>query len=322
MSYQTFLSVIVLSAKNFFTIFIMNMNISNQTGLSFQGYDVLPLRALYMQGIRKRGEVNIFREMKRIAQIEGLELYLNQDGQNIVKDFGKISGLSKHLPIWGQDNKAFVVNKNGKTILWNSKEYSINPEGLGELGDYKIDEKPYMPRGGDYYLGYKPNGEKWLLINGFSIYDKKSFKDFGDLPTKKILYDLFDVKPKNVITINSFSSDLDEFVRPIGFPYILVNDYNLSLENLEKMKNKFPNSHEPYIELKKFLTEKLNQVQSSQVENDCDTICQILSDYGFKPIRIGGRYSDDINYMNAIAFQNNKNGISYITNSTKNHILN
>ena len=47
-------------------------------------------------------------------------------------------------------------------------------------------------------------------------------------------------------------------------------------------------------------------------------ICEKLKQSGFNPIRIAGRYSRDINFMNALAFKNNKNGISYITNSTKN----
>lgn len=79
-----------------------------------------------------------------------------------------------------------------------------------------------MPRGGNYYLGYKPEGEKWLLINSMSITDEKSFDTFGDTPTKKHLCELFDVKPENIYVINEFTSDLDEYVRPIRFPNILV----------------------------------------------------------------------------------------------------
>ncbi len=288
------------------------MNIS-KTNNTFKGYDVIPLRALYMQGLRTQGEINIFREIKRITDKEGLNLFLNQDCCNITEQFSKKADFEKHLSIWGQDTKAFVLNKQGKTILWNTKESLMSEKGLGELNDFKIDFKKYMPRGGNYFLGYNQKGDKWILINSQTITDNDNFNKFGDIPTQKHIKELFNVEDKNIFVLNIFNDDLDEVIRPIGYPNILVNDYDLSLVNLEKMKEKFPGSYETINGIKNFIKKE----QQDELKFPTDEICEQLKQWGFNPIRIGGRYIDDINYMNAIAFNNNRGKISYITNSTR-----
>ena len=312
--------MILLSVANYIFmsfIHVIMINFRN-SNISFNGYDVLPLRGLYMQGIRKSGEKNIFMEMKNIADKEGIDIFVNQDGTTITQDLSADDKYDEFLSIWGQDNKAFVINKNGKTILCNSKEAAIEEDSLGKLSDFQLDRKKYMPRGGEYYLGYKNNGEKWLIINGMSLASAKEFERFGDLPTREHLYDLFDIKPENLYVITDFTSDIDETIRPIGYPNVLVNDYRLALKNLEQMKKKFPESYETYGKMKEYLLQKIKEGDENIAgAPDPDKICEKLKEYGFNPIKIGGRYSEDINYMNALAFKNKKNKISYITNSTK-----
>jgi len=290
---------------------------NSHSAISFKGYDAIHLKALYMQGISKRGEQNIFREMRGIAQKEGLDLFLNQYGKQISTELAPRPDNFVHLPIWGQDNKAFVMNKNGKVILWKTDNSSVKDCDLGSLSEYKIDEKTYMPRGGNYYIGYKEKGDRWLLINSSTVTSNESFEKFKDTPTIEHIQELFDVEHKNIFMITDFSNDLDEIVRPIGYPNILVNDYNLSMENLEKMKQKFPKSNEVYTSLKNFIERNITQERTMDIVHSADEICTDLKTYGFNPIKIGGRYLEDINYMNSIAFKNNRGGISYITNSTK-----
>ena len=287
------------------------------SNISFKGYDAIPLKALYMQGIGKRGEQNIFREMKSIAQKEGIDLYLNQHGKQVTTELTPRPYDYYHLPVWGQDNRAFVMNKNGKVILWKTDNSSVKDFDLGSLSEYKVNEQTYMPRGGNYYIGYKENGDKWLLINSSTVTSNESFEKFKDTPTIEHIKELFDVEQKNIFMITDFSNDLDEFIRPVGYPNILVNDYNLSMENLEKMKQKFPKSNEVYKSLKIFLERNINQESTMDIVHSADEICNVLKTYGFNPIKIGGRYLDGINYMNSIVFRNNKGSLSYITNSTK-----
>ena len=290
--------------------------IINTQNTSFKGYDAIPLRAFYMQGIKKRGEAKIFSEMKNIAKKEGLDIFLNQDCEKISSELKEKVPHVVRISLWGQDNKAFIKNKDGKIILWNGNESPMIQEDLGELSDFKIDIKNYFPRGGNYYLGYKPNGEKWLIINSMSVTSEEGFEKYFDMPTKKHLCEKFDVKPENICMLTDIANDIDEVVRPIGYPYILVNDYKLSLKNLEKMKRSGIKNPETYYEPWNYIN-KMIQEESTDVVFNCDEVCNKLKKFGFKPIRIGGRYNYDINYMNALAFQNNRGGISYITNSTK-----
>ena len=307
----------LLIANSIFMCFKNNMITFKTSDISFKGYDVMPLRGFYMQGLRKDCEKNIFREMKNIAYKEGVDIFVNQDGMAITNDINNNCEYDEFLSVWGQDNKAFVVNKNGKNILCSTKEPALEPVELGKLSDFGIDRKAYMPRGGNYYLGYKNNGEKWLIINSMSIADEESFKQFGDLPTMEHLKELFDVKPENICVISDFTNDIDEIIRPIGYPNVLVNDYKLSLQNLEKMKKKFPESYQTYSNMKNYIESNLKEEDHCVGIPSVDTVCKILKANGFNPIRIGGRYSYDINYMNALAFKNKKKRISYITNSTK-----
>ena len=299
------------------------MNINTQSNITYKGYDIIPLKGLYMQGLHRRGELSIFREMKNIAQKEGLDIFHNGSckprGNQVDPGFhfGEVDTTQKALHIWGQDYKAFVLNRKGKNILCNLKESPYDSDVLNQFYDYKIDEKKYMPRGGNYYIGYKPNGDKWILINGHSIATDEEFAEFGDLPTEKHLQELFDIKPENMFFLSDLNNDLDEIIRPVGYPYILVNDYRLALNNLGKMKAKFPDCDEIYQYIKNFLTEKIKITETTHKEKSTDQICNILTEQGFEPVRIAGRYGEGINYMNSLAFLNNKNGVSFITNSTK-----
>lgn len=285
------------------------MNVlSIKQNLSFHGYDAIPLKGLYMQGLVSPDERKIYEEMRTIAQKEGVDLFVNENNTGISRELeGKAP--DDELSIWAQDNKAFVENKFGKTILWNTKEKIVNK--LEELSTFKILPQRHTPRGGNYFLGYNNQGEKWLIVNSQSIYDDKTFDRYGDNPKIEQWVEIFDVKPKNIIKMPEFFGDIDEYIRPIGYPYILINDYEKSLDNLEKMHEKFPDSP-IYEKMKRKLTYALSNPRIT--DNDCH---KLLSERGFIPIKIGTRYSEDINFINALAFKDNENKVTYITNSTK-----
>lgn len=100
----------------------MNINAGNRKQLVFNGYDVMPLKGIYMQGLVSPAELQIFKEMKSISAKEGFDLFVNQNNHSITtKQNTKIQKDNK-LSVWAQDNKAFIKNKIGKVLLWNSKE--------------------------------------------------------------------------------------------------------------------------------------------------------------------------------------------------------
>ena len=289
------------------------MIINNKQNTSFCGYDVTKLRGIYMQGTRNKDERNILREIRSILHNEGLQLFLNDTNMKISDRFEPdMKFVDKALSIWGQDRKAFVVNKSGKQILWNTNEPVMLKEDLGPLSDFEINPAAYMPRGGNYYIGTTKNGEKWLLLNNEIL---STYSNPSNTLTEKILENIFDVKAENIFKLKISELDLDEIVRPIGYPYILVNDYNEALINIRKMKEKFPRSVDIYSKLQTYIQEQINKDSILKYQS-CDCICSKLESFGFKPIKIAARYDNGINFINALAFENKKGKISYITNST------
>ena len=77
------------------------------------------------------------------------------------------------------------------------------------------------------------------------------------------------------------------------------------------MLKAYPKNFYLYSQLQTHLIKQLKNAPKSAEE-----ICKELESCGFKPIPIGGRYHDDINFINAIAFKNKKDKITYISNST------
>lgn len=275
---------------------------------NFKGWDVMPLKGLYMQGLIKPVEKRIFREMTEIARKEHLDLFINQNNKSVKKTLTKFIIPDKNLSIWAQDRKAFVKSIWGDTIYINTDIEDVPKKSdLATIGKYEIQTGKYMPRGGNYYLGYKKNGERWAIVNSSELCRSESFKVFGDCITKEMFCELFDIHPENMFIIDEFFTDLDMVVRPIGYPYVLVNDNNEVLKNIEKLRKKFPYSKDI-----------INKLQWHAEESRQQDHAQKLKEFGFIPINIGGCYWESINFMNAIAFENKNHKISYITNSTRN----
>ncbi len=281
-------------------------SLNNNQNYSFKGYDVTRLKGLYMQGLNQPAEKRIFNEMTKIAKEEHLDLFINQNNMKISKKISENIASNPKLSIWGQDRKAFVQQKGVDTILANTQEAILCLSEFSQIGNYKIKSEKFIPRGGNYYIGYKNNNEKWAIVNSMEIYEQSSFDKFADKPTIELFCELLDIKPQNIFTVNEFFRDLDEVIRPIGYPYVLVNDFSENLKNIDILEKKFPYSKELIKKLQKHSTQP-------QMENHSE----VLKSYGFIPINIGGWYSENINFINALAFINKNNKISYITNSTK-----
>lgn len=285
----------------------MKINLLNHNqNCCFKGYDVVRLKGLYMQGLIKPAEKRIFNEMAKITKEEHLDLFINQNNTKISKKILSNLTADNKLSIWGQDRKAFIKQKGVDTILENPKETILSTADFSTIGNYKIQSDTYIPRGGNYYIGYKDNGEKWAIVNAMELYEQSSFDKFSDKPTKELFCKLFEIKPQNIFTINEIFRDLDEVIRPIGYPYVLVNDFSENLKNIDKLEQKFPNSKDIIAKLRKYSTPPI-------IINHSET----LKHSGFIPINIGGYYSENMNFINALAFTNKNNKISYITNSTK-----
>ena len=125
------------------------------------------------------------------------------------------------------------------------------------------------------------------------------------------LSSLYDVKPQNIHFISQPDFHLDMALRPIGYPYILVNDDSLALKNAKDdklLQLEIKTRHDEFKEKTKIDPKKF--VSPNEV-------CKELRKIGFVPIKIAGAYSSGINYMNAIVNKHSDGTITYITNSAK-----
>ena len=284
--------------------------------INFNGYDAIKLKGFYMQGFTKSNELSICRQIKQIAEKEHLGFFINQNGtaiKNTIEE-GLVEQGCYSLPYWAQDRKAFLRHStDGDIIMCNYKDKPIQlPQ---ELSSYTMWTKRILPRGGNYFIGYKPTGEKWMIINHDTVADRVS--DCGEnrgLPEAisiENIKEVYDVDKENICISNSISRDLDMLIRPIGYPYVLVNSADETLKNIEKMHKKFPQSRKIY--------EKLLYFSKIYVGSDrnCNKLYECLENFGFKPIKIGGYYSEDVCFMNSIAFKNGNDKVSLISNSTQ-----
>ena len=288
----------------------MNSSINN---VNFKGYDAIKLKGFYMQGFVEKKDIDICRQMKKIAEKENLDFFINQNNTGIKKVIAEgLPPAKPLLPVWGQDRKAFLKNGYEEFILCNKQDGLKDlPE---EFSSYNIKKREILPRGGNYYIGYKPNGEKWMIINGKYVTEYGEKRNKQEKISLENIETVYGVKRANIYNTGYLGYDLDMSVRPIGYPYVLVNNEAETLKNIEKMRKKFPQSDEIYEKLKWF--QKYLNPDYLRIK-ECDELYNCLKDFGFKPIKIGGFYSEDINFLNSIAFKNENNKISIISNSTK-----
>lgn len=284
----------------------MDYSINN---VSFKGYDAIKLKGLYMQGFINEHDLAICRQIKKIAEKEHLDFFINQNNKGIKRYIE--AGLTSDKPllrVWGQDRKAFLKNGTNYTIMCPRDETLIDlPE---ELSAFEMKQRNILPRGGNYYIGYKPTGEKWMIINGEYVTEYREQHYYPEKICLENIKDVYGIERENTCVTDYLCYDLDMLIRPIGYPYVLVNHDEETFKNIEKLRTKFPQSNEIYKKLIDFqkhicLTKKSNK------------LCDCLKDFGFIPIKIGGFYSEDINFLNSIAFKNGNNRISLISNSTQ-----
>ena len=311
--------------KNIFWCFINIMNITvNNYGINFNGYDVLPLRGLYMQGSAKSLKRGVYEEMSNISKKNNLTLYVNQVGviTKNWRDYCENNYLNGN--IWAQDTVSFILDKGAKTILWNSKVEPIPANRMSDLTDFYPCYYKDIPRGGNYYIGFKPDKSKWMIISSKTVQDEnempnfsiEGFRSLNEKVTKSVICNRFDIKPENLYIVDTSIRDLDEIIRPIGYPYVLINSADECLKNIYLLKNKFKND----AAMTNLLNNMVEFVKTNTYRDYSDKVEEFLKNKGFIPIKIGGWYSKDINFINALAYKDKNSKISYITNSTRDSI--
>jgi len=257
----------------------MNLNFSN---LNFKGYDALPLKALH---IEKTTSAPIKTELSQIAKQEGFEIRSELDYYK-----------------WAQDFKMMIEKEGKPFIVGNAKTSLYFYDEMQEKYGISSAIRDYIATGGNTFIGKYPNGEKWMLI-GESEFDTKS---------DEYLSELYNVKKENIFSIPQQYYHLDMFIRPIGYPYVLVDCPSLTRQKFAKMNWK--NSAYEYLQLEK----NFRNFEQERQRNYCssDEVIKALESAGFKPIKVAGVFGSGINFLNGIVNKHPDGTISYITNGT------
>lgn len=258
------------------------MNI-NFFPINFKGYDAAPLKAIHMDSWTSEP---IKSELQAIAKEEGFEIR---------------SALDYFL--WAQDLK-MIVEKDKKPfcVAGENAFVDYHEEIKRKYGiSYKINKE--IAVGGNTFIGKYPNGEKWMMIGSDELQTK----------TKDFLAQEYEVKKENIIVIPQQHYHLDMFMRPIGYPYVLIDNPELSRKKLESL----PEAKDIYDYLT--VTKNFKDYESARSLNydSHEETIKALEQAGFIPIEVAGVLGSGINFMNAIVNQHQDGSISYITNSSK-----
>ncbi len=157
---------------------------------------------------------------------------------------------------------------------------------------------------GEVLVENKGGGERTIREKEWEYESKK----YNSRAIKNICR-VYGIKKENLTILSQPNFHIDMAIRPVGYPYVLVNNNSLSRENLNILKGKT----ESFESIKKNFEKHVGYLESEYQES-CEIVEQ-LKQAGFIPIEIGGVYGNGINFLNAIVNQHADGTISYITNS-------
>ncbi len=297
------------------------MKINSYSTQNFKGYDAVPLKNIYMQAIKEPSQAEIARELDEIGKKEDFGLRIYQDNKIYDHYTDEIKYTERFSTRWAQDDKHFIDTKDGTVLLIPGRNnYNCTRQIGASLKRLmpNIQESDFLTPGGNLFIGKKLDGEKWMIV-GRDDYTK--IKDEGYDPIDGISRD-YGIKKANIRVLTQPDFHLDMAIRPIGYPFILVNDKEIVYNNLMKASENAKDPKEARKLREKALnyyckiSYQINQYSRNSYANTDKTVKE-LEKAGFIPIRIGGIYGIDINFMNAIVNKHADGTISYITNSTK-----
>ncbi|MBQ8887747.1 MAG: hypothetical protein IJY61_08615 [Candidatus Gastranaerophilales bacterium] len=254
------------------------------TKISFKGYDAVPLKSVF---IEKATCSPIREEMKKISKSENFDLKLATD----------------YLK-WAQDDKTIIERNDRPHLIGNLRLDEGFMHDIEKMHGIPSSYAKTFVTGGNSFIGKYPSGRKWLLIGEDEVRPKK---------TKADISKEYGIDEKNIFTIPQQYYHLDMFIRPIGYPYVLVDSPTLVKKKLDRMSF----SKSPYEAIQ--LRSSFNQFERQRKDSgysSCEDTVKALKKAGFKPIEIAGVFGSGINFLNAIINKHQDGTISYITNST------
>ena len=281
------------------------MKISNISKPNFKGYDAAPIKNLYLSVLEAEDEKDLFNDIENVAKRENIGIW-TITGDRLFKGREPETWVGRYpADIWTQDRIFFTEAKDGTKVhpahgllgihSGVSKDFEVK-NGI-KTSDINFDTEC-----GNFFVGKKENGEKYVLAGASSYQDAKKISEIQN------------IKPENVHIIPQAAFHIDMVVRPIGFPYILVHDEDLALENVDKLNT----TNETKERLKKEIRKDRENILRGREYVSGKELAKELEAQGFKPILIGGLYGVNVNFINALVHKRNDGKLVYITNGSEN----
>lgn len=281
------------------------MKITSIQKQNFKGYDAAPIKNLYLSVLEANDERDLFDDIQNVAKREGIGLW-TITGDRLFEGREPETWVGRYpADIWTQD-RIFFTEGNGCTQVHPAKSLLGIHHGISN--DFEVKNKiktsdTFLSTDcGNFFVGKKENGEKYVLAGAESISDARKIAE------------LQNIKKENIHIIPQPAFHIDMIVRPIGFPYILVHDEDLALENVDKLNT----TNEIKARLKKEITKDRENILRGRKFISGKELAKKLEAQGFKPILIGGLYGVNVNFMNAIVHKRNDGNLVYITNGSEN----
>ncbi len=132
---------------------------------------------------------------------------------------------------------------------------------------------------------------------------------------KDVICQVFDLKQENLIILPEMEEHLDLVIRPLNYPYVLVNSDDKIDDLFYEAGEKF---EDDFFTLYMAISENKNRVLDARKHySSTKEMVKALKEHGFKPIELPMSYARGaVNFANAIV-HNTPEGLVYITNSAK-----
>ena len=258
----------------------------------------------------------------------------SQDNKTFVNSQGDTFILTPaHQKVTRYENKLGdllgIKTKEARTLFAGGNIYlgkKQNGENYILVGQDVIDDTAIYEHFKDYNFSIGCFEE----VSKFKHQEKDENNNYKILPTKKEFSERkaeyadraknnicedFGIKKENIFVVPQQVFHIDMFLRPIGYPYILVNSEEIC-RDIVKNNLGFEDTECGIKELTEEYYDYLKEVNNDIRTQD---VVSSLKEQGFIPIEIGGIFGEygKANFMNAIVNKHKDGKIAYITNSSK-----
>lgn len=242
-----------------------------------------------------------------------------------------------HGYLQGKLDKFLQVRRKESTLNWAGGNIYLGKKPDGEkyiligndvildnsIKEYLKDIDCWYGNDRDIYNFEKSDDKKEEKLDFYSKSEqprprKKEFKTkqkFYAEKVKEMISEDFDVKKENIFVVPQQIFHIDMFLRPIGYPYILVN----TEEKAKELVADNLGYSEKESDIRLYTRLYYDQLRKDNKGIKTKSVINSLKEQGFIPIEIGGIFGMDgmANFMNAIVNKHEDGTITYITNSSE-----